>query len=728
MQAASNNVIPRLIRNGDFVLAGVLFMVVVIMILPVPTFVMDSLLALNLAFSALVLLVIVYVRDPISFTVFPSILLIATLFRLSLNIATTRLILLNGDAGKVVASFGEFVVGGNYIVGAVVFLILVIVNFVVITKGSGRIAEVAARFTLDAMPGKQMAIDAELNAGIIDEAKATVRRQRIQRESDFYGKMDGASKFVRGDAVAGILITLINVVAGISIGMLQRGMELADSLRWYSLLSIGDGLVSQLPALVLSLAAGLLTTRASNSQNLGSSMGRQLGFYPRAFAAISAIMLVFGLLPGMPLLPFSVLAVASGFFAVMLKRAKLDAVNFESLLDDSEELLWPEDKQLADAATGAAQTAPGADKAEGSQPGRELTEHLREDVFAVELGYSALRLADKNKGGDLLDRIAGLRRSFVQELGVLLPTVAVRDNFELEANDYRFLLRGRAVARGSVAPSRFLAMNVSGSEVELPGERTREPVFGLDATWVDEATRATAEMNGYTVVDAATVLCTHLSEVFRKHAHELIDRQMTQSLIDERKEAHPVLVNETLSGQISLGTVQAVLKLLLREGISIRHLELILEAICDLAPHTQAPHELAEHARRRLAPYFIQRFEYEPGRMKVMTLEPRLERDLCARIQRTKFEVGLALDPSTAQHVLGQLEHFASELTREGYEPVLVTMQELRLALKNFFESSISRLAVLAYQEIPPETKLESYGLISSAGLKIPAEEMLASA
>lgn len=722
MNANRNSTIVRLIQNGDFVLAGALFMIVVIMILPVPKFALDGLLSLNLAFTVLVLLVIVYVRDPISFTVFPSILLIATLFRLSLNIASTRLILLEGDAGKVVASFGEFVVGGNYIVGAVVFLILVIVNFVVITKGSGRIAEVAARFTLDAMPGKQMAVDAELNAGVIDEAQATERRQRIQRESDFYGKMDGASKFVRGDAVAGILITLINVVAGISIGMLQRGMELSDSLRLYTLLSIGDGLVSQIPALILSLAAGLLTTRASSSQNLGSSIARQLGFYPRAFAAIAAVMMVFAIMPGMPVVPFGVLAIASGAFSILLHRSKLDAVSFSSLLEDSDELVWEKagsTKAIPGSGPASAHDASEIKPAAGTDTPKD---QLSEDVFAVELGYSALRLADQTKGGDLLERIGGLRKTFARELGIILPTVAVRDNFELEANDYRFLLRGRVVARGRVVPSRSLAMNVSDSRVELPGEKTREPVFGLEATWVDESARAKAEMNGFTVVDAGSVLCTHLSETFRRNAHEFLDRQMTQTLIDAIKEAHPVLVNEVQSSQLPLGTVQAVLKNLLREGISIRHLELVLEAICDLAPHTKSVHDLSEHARGRLAPYFVDRFEYEPGRIKVLTLEPKLERLLVSRVQRTQFEVGLVLDASTAQHVLGQIEHFVSEMNREGLEPVLVTVQELRLPFKRFFESSLGRLSVIAYQEVPPEMVLENFGLISSAGLEIPME------
>lgn len=643
------------IRNGDYLLAACLFGVVVILILPIPKAALDGLLALSIGFSVLTLLVIIYVRDPVSFSVFPSVLLIATLYRLALNIASTRLILLDADAGKVIESFGQFVVGGNYVVGAVVFLILVIVNFVVITKGSGRIAEVAARFTLDAMPGKQMAIDAELNAGIIDEQKATQRRKKIQMEADFYGKMDGASKFVRGDAVAGILITLINIIAGFAIGMMQKGMSLDDSLRLYTLLSIGDGLVSQIPALVLSLAAGLLVTRASGSQNLGSSLAKQLGYYPRALLLLGGVLLIFGLLPGMPKVPFIGLAILAFTLSTVLKRAKLDASKFTDLLDEAEAA---EGKAAKPDATGGAAaveaTVPG-EPVRLPPPPVELEKLIDVDVIAVELGYSLLRLADENKGGDLIERITGLRKSFAREMGVLLPAVAVRDNFELEANDYRFLLRGKAVATGRVLPNRALAMNVSGSKVNIPGEKTKEPVFGLDAIWVDENGRKTAEMNGFTVVDAVSVLCTHLSEVFRTQAHEIIDRQMVQKLVDHVKEKNSALVDELFPDLVTVGLVQGVLKNLLAEGVSIRNLSLILESIGDMAVHTKNINDLSEYCRRRLAPYIVDPYEYKPGALKAMTLDPKLEQFLMTRVQRNQFEVGLSLDPNTAHEVLAQL-------------------------------------------------------------------------
>lgn len=713
------------IRNGDFLLAVCLFAVVVILILPIPKMLLDTFLALSIGISVLTLLVIIYVREPMQLSVFPSVLLIATLYRLALNIASTRLILLDADAGKVIESFGQFVVGGNYVVGAVVFLILVIVNFVVITKGSGRIAEVAARFTLDAMPGKQMAIDAELNAGIIDERKAQERRKKIQKEADFYGKMDGASKFVRGDAVAGILITLINIIAGFAIGMLQMGMSLEDSLRLYTLLSIGDGLVSQIPALILSIAAGLLVTRASESQNLGSSLARQLGFYPRALAILGCVLFVFGILPGMPRAPFLTLAAVALGLSFVLKRSGLDATRFSTLLDEAENESDAEETGAVAATPGGAGSGKGAEVARGGKEGaaeappsnEDLQQYIETEVLAVELGYSLLRLADEKKGGDLIERVSGLRKSFAREMGVLLPVVSVRDSFELGANDYRFLLRGKPVAQGRVLPNRSLAMNVNGSEVSIAGEKTKEPVFGLDAIWVDESGKKTAEMNGFTVVDAVSVLCTHLSEVFRRYAHEILDRQTVQQLIDHVKEKHPALVDELFPDLVSLGTVQGVLKNLLQEGVSIRNLHMILESIADMAPHSKNTNDLSEYARKRVAPYIMDQYEYQPGVLKAITLEPKLEQFLMSRVQRNQFEVSLSLDPNTAHEVLANLTRLMTEMSEEGCTPMIVVMQELRLGFKRFFESSLPRLVVLSYQEIPPNSEIENFGIIPAPAL-----------
>lgn len=711
------------LKNGDYALAIALFAVVIVLILPVPKVLLDLLLTISIAFSILVMLVIVYVREPVQLSVFPAVLLIATLYRLALNVASTRLILLEADAGKVIASFGNFVVGGNYFVGAVVFLILVIVNFVVITKGSGRIAEVAARFTLDAMPGKQMAIDAELNAGVIDEATATARRSKIQKEADFYGKMDGASKFVRGDAVAGILITLINVVAGIAIGSLQRGMPLEASLKTYSLLSIGDGLVSQIPALILSLAAGLLITRSSDSQNMGSSLTRQLGFYPRAYGILAAAMLVLALLPGMPKMPFLSLAAIFAFLAFQLKKKNLDATRFSELLDQASDSVNGDgssrpvavDAANPNAGGGVAGQAGDADSQLPTADNEDLRKLVDVDLFTVELGYSLLRLADEAKGGDLVERITGLRKSFAREMGMVLPTVAVRDNFELEANHYRFLLRGKPIASGRVVPNRFLAMNVSGSDEVIPGDKTKEPVYGLDAIWVDEQGKKTAEMSGFTVVDAVSVLCTHLTEVFRLNAHDLLDRQRVQELLDHVRERHTALMDELFPDLVSVGLVQNVLKNLLKEGVSIRNLNIILESIADMAAHSKLPNDLSEYARRRLAPYIIEDYEYEPGRIKAITLDPKLEEHFVQRIQRNQFEVGLTLDPDTAHLVLSQLTGLMREMMDAGYNPLILTMSELRLPFKRFFEASLTRLSVISYQEIPSAIEIDNFGVVSAS-------------
>jgi flagellar biosynthesis protein FlhA len=726
-KSESENWFLSLIKNGDYFLAVAMFAVVVVLILPVPKAILDSLLVMSVGSSILILLVIIYVREPIQLSVFPSVLLIMTLYRLALNVATTRLILLDGDAGRVIQSFGQFVVGGNYVVGAVVFLILVLVNFMVITKGAGRIAEVAARFTLDAMPGKQMAIDAELNAGIINEKQAQMRRLTVQREADFYGKMDGASKFVRGDAVAGILITLINIIGGLGIGMMQRGLSLDESLRLYSLLSIGDGLVSQIPALVLSFAAGLLITRSSGRQNLGSTMARQIGFYPRALGILGGVMCFMAILPGMPKIPFLAFASTAFILAIMTKKRKLDATRFSDLLEDAAGKSSEGDPMADSLAPSEQGSAVGASGSVTTSESIDLEKMLDIDVLSVELGYSLLRLADEKKGGDLVERVTGLRKTFAREVGLLLPTVSLHDNFELEANDYCFLLRSKVVARGRILPNRSLAMNVSGSNAKIPGEKTKEPVFGLDAIWVDDNGRKIAEMNGFTVVDAASVLCTHLSETFRNYAHEILDRQTVQRMVEHTRGKHPALVEELFPEVISIGLLQGVLANLLREQVSIRNLNLILESMGDMAVHSKNVNDLSEYARRRLAPYIVDQYECEPGKIKAITLDPRLEQYLLVRVQKTQFEVSISLDPSTAHNVLGQLTRLMTEMNQEGHLPLIVVMQELRLGFKRFFESTLSRLVVISYQEIPRNTEIENYGIVQ-APISLEQEGMKAKA
>jgi flagellar biosynthesis protein FlhA len=653
----------------------------------------------------MILLVIIYVKDPPEFSAFPTILLAVTLMRLALNIASTRLILLDGFAGNVIEAFGHVLIQGNYIVGAVVFIILVIINFVVITKGAGRIAEVAARFTLDAMPGKQMAIDAELNAGIIDELTATSRRLKVQKEADFYGAMDGASKFVRGDAVAGILITFINVIGGFGIGMLQKGMPIDQALQKYTLLSIGDGLVSQVPALVISVAAGLLVTRAQGENSLGTQIGKQLGAYPRAVGIAAGLIAALAFAPGMPATPFLLLGGITGFVAYMLKKQSKTAL-----------AIGAKGSALALPAPGVGNTNQGGATSSQGFPANTGPEDLHKlieaDVLSIEVGYGLLRLADKTQGGDLLDRITGVRKGFARDNGMVIPPIAIRDSLELEPNEYNFLLRGKSFARASVIPNRWLAMNVSSSMVTLKGIPTREPVFGIEAVWISEEEKRTAEINGYSVVDATSVMITHLSETLKQVSHLILTRQEVQSLIDRVKESNPALIAELLPDLVNLGIIQRVLQNLLREGVPIKNLPLILETLADYAPVTKNPDELSEQVRRRLGTYFISQYESEPGLIKCITIDPRLEQNLMTRIQRSHFETTLALDPNTAQYLLRELTIRSNCLAEQGLAPIIILTAELRLAFKRFFEPSLPKLIVLSYQELPSQTEIQNTGII----------------
>ncbi len=695
-----------LLKQSDLIFTLGLFGVILLLVLPVPTWILDFLLSLNIGLSMMILLVIIYVKDPPEFSSFPTILLAVTLLRLALNIASTRLILLDGYAGHVIEAFGNVLIQGNYLVGAVVFIILVIINFVVITKGAGRIAEVAARFTLDAMPGKQMAIDAELNAGIIDEITATSRRLKVQKEADFYGAMDGASKFVRGDAVAGILITIINILGGFAIGMLQKGMGLEEALAKYTLLSIGDGLVSQVPALVISVAAGLLVTRTPGDNNLGSQIGAQLSAYPRAVSIAAGLIAVMGLAPGMPLVPFFTLGGITGFLAYLLNKQTKD-------LDPAKGLKGALALPSPSGGRGGAQNQGGSPQQGGENKGPEDFHRLIEtEVLSIEVGYGLLRLADKTQGGELLDRITGVRKGFARDNGMVIPPIAIRDSLELEPNEYRFMLRGKSIASASLIPNRWLAMNVSGSHITLKGVPTREPVFGIEAVWIAEEEKRTAEINGYSVVDAVSVLITHLAETLKNIAHHILTRQEVQSLIDRVKESNPALVSELLPDLVNLGIIQRILQSLLREGVPIRNLPLILEAVADFATVTKNPDELAEQVRRRLGTYFIAQYETEPGLVKAITIDPRLEQTLINRIQRSHFETTLALDAHSAQYLLRELTVRSNSMSEQGLSAIAIVSAELRLALKRFFEPSLPKLIVLSYQELPPQTEIQNMGII----------------
>jgi len=701
--APASSGLKRFFGQGDLWLIFGLFGTILLLIFPVPSQLLDVLLALSIALSLLTMLVILYLKEPSEFTGFPTLLLVITLFRLALNVASTRLILLDGYAGEIIDAFGNFVVRGNYVVGLVVFLILVLINFIVITKGAGRIAEVAARFTLDAMPGKQMAIDAELNAGVINEGEARERRKKVEQEADFYGAMDGASKFVRGDAIAAILITLVNVIGGFAIGVAQKDMTVTESLSVFTLLSIGDGLVSQIPALITSVAAGILVTRAAAKNDLGQELGGQLLFYPRALSVLAFMLLVMALLPGLPMLPFLVLAAITWWVARVMKQHQLRP---KAAVDGHAAAAGPAGSTAANATTGT----PGAANASGDK----LDGLLALDTLQIELGFGLVSLADQRKGGDLLERITGIRRNFAQEMGVIVPPVRLRDNLQLGANEYRFLLKGNQVARGEILPGYWLAMNATNSKMVLKGVPTVEPVFQLPATWVTDAERKHAEAGGFTVVDAPSVLVTHLSESVKRNAHEILTRQDVQTLLDNLKQTHATVINELIPGLLSVGQIQRVLQNLLSEGVSIRNLAGILEKVSDYATATKNPDELSEHARRALGAQIARPYQQDNGAIKAITLDPKLEQALTQGVRQSAHEVALTMEPRLARHLIDRLSKLVQQMIANGLQPVVLCSPQIRLGFRRFFESTFADLAVLSYAEIPNRVEIQNAGMVNS--------------
>ena len=693
----------KLLRHGDLWLIFGLFGTILLLILPIPPFLLDLLLTVSIGLSLLTLLVILYLRTPAEFTGFPTLLLFITLYRLALNVASTRLILLDGYAGHIIEAFGNFVVRGNYVVGMVVFSILVLINFIVITKGAGRIAEVAARFTLDAMPGKQMAIDAELNAGLINEAEARNRRRNVEEEADFYGAMDGASKFVRGDAIAAILITLINIIGGFAIGIMQKGMTMNEALSRFTMLSIGDGLVSQVPALITSVAAGILVTRATSKNDLGRELSRQLLFYPKALTILAVMLGIMAIVPGLPTMPFLTMATLVGLLSYTLHKNGM-----------------PEMIPAGAAAAAGMNGKPGEVKAPvaGAATAAEakandkLENLLTLDTLQIELGFGLIPLADKAKGGDLLERVTGVRRTFASDMGVLVPPIRLRDNLQLGNNEYRFVLKGNPIASSQLMPGHWLAMNATSSKVVLKGVPTVEPVFQLPATWVTEVERKNAEVSGFTVVDAPSVLITHLSETVRRHCHEILTRQDVQALLDNLKQTHPAVVNELIPGQLSIGQVQRILQNLLAEGISIRNLAGILEKVGDYASFTKNPDELSEHARRALGPQLSRPFQSENGSVRAITMDPKLEAQLAQGVRQSATEVALVIEPRLARHVVESLSRFIQQMMAAGQQPVILCAPALRLAFRRFFENTFTDLAVLSYAEIPPRVQVQNAAII----------------
>ncbi len=674
-------------KYSDVIIALTLVMIVIMMIIPLPTALLDVLICLNITIALVVIMSAIYNEEALDLSVFPSLLLVTTLFRLALNISATRLILIGGYAGEVITAFGNFVVGGNPVVGFIMFIILVIINFIVITKGSERVAEVSARFTLDAMPGKQMAIDADLNQGAITDAEAKVRREKIQREADFFGAMDGASKFVKGDAIAAIVIMLINIGGGFVIGMLQRDLDAVTSLNTYTLLTVGEGLVSQIPALLISTATGIIVTRAASEGNLGADIVKQLFNNERIFFINAGVLTMLAIVPGLPGIPFFTLAVICGFIGYSLHR-KSAAV--------------AEDESQAERETQA--------KAEATRP-ENIVSLLQVDPMELEIGYSLIPLVDTVQGGDLLDRIVMIRRQCALELGLVVPTIRIRDNIQIKPNSYIIKLKGMEIARGELMLDHFLAMNSGTVFEEVPGIETTEPAFGLPALWIPEAQREQAELNGYTVVDAVSVLATHLTEVIKQHASEILGRQETQNLIDNLAKTHQSLVQEVIPELLGVGEVQKVLAYLLDERISIRDMATIMEVLADYARVTKDPEILTEYVRHAMARQ-ISAQVVQGNVLPCITLDPSLENRIIGGVQRTDHGSFVNLDPDTMRKMITSLNAEIEKIANMGYPPVVLTSPAVRLYFRKLVSRSVSGITIVSHAEISQNVEIQILGVV----------------
>lgn len=660
--------------------------VVLLMIIPMPTQVMDILITLNIAISLVIFMISMYIKEPLELSVFPSLLLITTLFRLSLNFATARNILGKADAGKVVEAFGSFVTGSNPVVGIIMFLILVIVQFLVITKGSERVAEVSARFTLDAMPGKQMAIDADLNSGLITEQEARARRKKIEREADFYGAMDGASKFVKGDAIAGIIIIIINISGGLIIGIAQMGMGLGEAALKFTNLTIGDGLVSQIPALFISIASGMVVTRAASDSNLGQDILSQLFAQPKLLYFASVVLTIFAL-TGLPVVPNLVLAATLAFVGFTLQRTLKEAKIEEEIKAQDvevEEIRKPEN----------------------------VMSLLQVDPIELEFGYGIIPLADASQGGDLLDRVVMIRRQCALELGMIVPVIRLRDNIQLRPNEYVIKIKGIDVARGELMFDNYLAMNPGTADGDLEGIETIEPAFGLPAVWINDSQKERAEMMGYTVVDPPSIIATHLTEVVKSHAHELLGRQDVQKLVDNIRENHPSLVDEVVPKILGLGDIQKVLANLLKENISIRDMVTIMETLADYGTITKDTDMLTEYVRQGMKRGITRKFIPE-NNTRVVTLDSGLEQAIMDSVQQTEYGAFLNIDPRVAQSVISNTLKEVQKLTSVGEQPIVLASPIVRLYFKRLTEQVAPALIVLSYSEIDSSTEVQSVGMVS---------------
>ena len=671
-------------KYSDVVLSVLVVCLILILVIPLPPILMDTLLSFSIVFAVTTLLVTIYTEDALEFNSFPSLLLLLTLFRLGLNIASTRMILAEGQAGDIIATFGEFVTGGSKIVGLVIFVLLTVINFVVITKGSGRIAEVAARFILDAMPGKQMSIDADLNAGIINVSEARLRREEISREADFYGSMDGASKFVRGDAIAGIIITLVNIIGGLTIGISVKGMAWMEAVDTYTVLTIGDGLVSQIPALLISVGAGIIVTRASSKEKLGQTLHKQIFNNPKVLFVTASIVLLLGLLPGMPMLVMAPIALTIIAYSYVLWKSTQSALS----ISDS--------------------TMNSADATEDSISETDAVKSfLYVDPMEIELGYGLIKLIDQN--GDLLSRITIIRKEVASELGMIVPPIRIRDNMELDANIYIVKVKGIEVDKGSLQIGNYLAMNPGNVKKQIQGIPTEHP-FGLESVWISADQRENAEMLGYTVVDTLSVLSTHLTEIIYKHANELLNRQEVSRLIENAKEYASAVIDELIPNQLILGQVLQVLKNLLRERIPIRDIVTILEVLADHSIEVKDVDVLTEYVRQGLARTITKQYMSKEYKIYAITLDPKVEQMISESINKTGFGNRLVLRPSMTQKIIEELRY----ITRKENRSVVITTPGNRSIFKKLIQRELPKLPILSYNEIVSDVEIENIGIVSS--------------
>lgn len=680
----------KLLKNSDLLIGIAVVAVIVMMVIPIPTFLLNFLLAINITFAIVIILTVMYIERPIDFSVFPALLLVTTIFRLALNVSSTRLILLKGRPGVegVITAFGDFVVGGNYIVGIVIFLILVIIQFLVIIKGATRVSEVAARFTLDAMPGKQMAIDADLNAGIITEEEAKQRRKDIRREADFYGAMDGASKFVQGDVIAGLIICIINIIGGFGIGVWQRHETFLEALQTYTLLTIGDGLVAQIPSLLISIATGIIVTRAASDDNLGAELAVQLTRFPRGLFITAGTMGFLGIVTPLPFVPFITVALFLIFLGVgMNKTQKLKA---------AEELKKSKSKETA----------------KPRQP-ENVVSLLQVDTMELEMGYSLIPLVDTEQGGDLLDRITLIRRQCAIDYGIVVPPIRIRDNMQLKPNAYVIKIKGTEIAGSELYIDRYLAMNPGHITEKIEGIKSIEPAFGLPAVWITEDQRERAERLGFTVVDPSSVVATHLTEIIKTHAHELLDRQTTQKLIDNLKESHGALIQDLIPGVMSVIDIQLVLQNLLREGISIRDLPTIFETLLNKGRTIKDTVILTEYVRMAIARQICLQFKSADETLSVITLSPKLEKELSDSLVDSQEGPYIAIDPVKTQKLMMNLSKCINDVVNKGLQPVILVAPNIRPYFKRLIERSAPNLIVMSYNEVVSTIEVKSVGMVS---------------